>query len=157
VGFTQPLAEMSTRSRKIMFMASKMRSVRRADNLTAICEPIQVQVILRPTVSLGVRTTSVAHDQIFITVGHLQSSCCGVPSLTRGRVCTLLIQFAVTLRSNSRRTHDHILLSHLRLHQPWSWTWSSSCGRQSVDQCRLGIGPPFGTLDQILSCSSYFV
>jgi hypothetical protein len=40
------------------------------------------------------------------------------PSLTRGRVCNLLVQFAVTLGSKSRRTHDHILLSHLRLPQP---------------------------------------
>jgi hypothetical protein len=46
------------------------------------------------------------------------------PSLTRGRVCKLLVQLllglarAVTLRSNSRRTHSHILLSHLRLPQP---------------------------------------
>jgi hypothetical protein len=29
-----------TRSIKIMFMGSKVRRVRRADNLTAICEPI---------------------------------------------------------------------------------------------------------------------
>jgi hypothetical protein len=34
--------------------------------------------------------------------------------LTRGRVCNLFVQFAVTLRSTSRRIHDHILLSHLR-------------------------------------------
>jgi hypothetical protein len=46
------------------------------------------------------------------------------PSLTRGWVCNLLIQLllglarAVTLGSKSRRTHDHILLSHLRLPQP---------------------------------------
>jgi hypothetical protein len=38
--YTQPLTEMSTRSRKIMFLGSKERPVRRADNLTAICEPI---------------------------------------------------------------------------------------------------------------------
>jgi hypothetical protein len=30
-------------------------------------------------------------------------------------VCNLLVQFAVTLRSESRRTNDHILLSHSRL------------------------------------------
>jgi hypothetical protein len=54
----------------------------------------------------------------FFTVGYLRSSCCGAPSLTRGRVCTLLVQFTFTLRSKSRRTHDHILLSHLRLPQP---------------------------------------
>jgi hypothetical protein len=34
------LTEMSTRNIKIiMFLASKVRRVRRADNLTAICEP----------------------------------------------------------------------------------------------------------------------
>jgi hypothetical protein len=40
---------------------------------------LQVQVILRPTVSrpvcLGVGPTSVAYDQMFMTVGNLQSSC----------------------------------------------------------------------------------
>jgi hypothetical protein len=59
----------------------------------------------------------VAHDQIFITVGHLRSSCCGAPSLTR-RIYNLFLQFAVTLGSKSRRTRGHILLSHLRLPQP---------------------------------------
>jgi hypothetical protein len=45
------------------------------------------------------------------------------PSLTRGWVCNLLVQLllglarAVTLGSKSRRTHDHILQSHLRLPQ----------------------------------------
>jgi hypothetical protein len=37
-GFTQPLTEMSTRN--IIFLGSKVRRVLRADNLTAICEPI---------------------------------------------------------------------------------------------------------------------
>jgi hypothetical protein len=32
--------EMSTRSRKIMFLGSRERPVRRADNLAATCEPI---------------------------------------------------------------------------------------------------------------------
>jgi hypothetical protein len=59
-----------------------------------------------------------ATDGLFITVGHLRPSCCGAPSLTRGRVCNLIVQFTVTLLSKSRRTHDHILLYHLRLHQP---------------------------------------
>jgi hypothetical protein len=41
LGFTQSLTEMSTRNRKIiMFLGSRARPVLRADNLTAICEPI---------------------------------------------------------------------------------------------------------------------
>jgi hypothetical protein len=41
LGFTQPLTEMSTRNIKIIrFLGSKVRLVRRADNLTAIYEPI---------------------------------------------------------------------------------------------------------------------
>jgi hypothetical protein len=46
---------------------------------------------------------------------------CGMPSLTRRWVCNLSIQLllgivhAVTLRSKPCRTHDHILLSHLKL------------------------------------------
>jgi hypothetical protein len=32
MGFTQPLTEMSTRSRKILFLRSKPRPVRRANN-----------------------------------------------------------------------------------------------------------------------------
>jgi hypothetical protein len=36
VGFTQHLTEMSTRSRKIMFLGSKVWRVRKADNFTAI-------------------------------------------------------------------------------------------------------------------------
>jgi hypothetical protein len=41
LGFTQPLTEMSSRNIKIiMFLGIKVRQVRRADNLTAICEPI---------------------------------------------------------------------------------------------------------------------
>jgi hypothetical protein len=40
VGFTQPLPEMSTRSRRIMFQGNIALPVRKADNLTAICKPI---------------------------------------------------------------------------------------------------------------------
>jgi hypothetical protein len=38
-----------------------------------------------------------APNQICITVGHLQSSYCGAPSLTRGWVCNLLLKSAVTI------------------------------------------------------------
>jgi hypothetical protein len=40
LGFIQPLTEMNTRSIKIMFLGSRAQLVRRADSLTAICEPI---------------------------------------------------------------------------------------------------------------------
>jgi hypothetical protein len=39
-GITQLLTEMSIRSTKMIFLGSKARPVRRADNLAAICEPI---------------------------------------------------------------------------------------------------------------------
>jgi hypothetical protein len=40
-GFTQPLTEMSTRNNEIIrFLGSKVRLMRKADYLTAICEPI---------------------------------------------------------------------------------------------------------------------
>jgi hypothetical protein len=38
--FTQPLTEMSNTRRKIVFLGSRERSVRKADNITAICELI---------------------------------------------------------------------------------------------------------------------
>jgi hypothetical protein len=38
--FNLPVTEMSTRSREIMFLRSKVRPVRWADNLIAISEPI---------------------------------------------------------------------------------------------------------------------
>jgi hypothetical protein len=48
---------------------------------------------------------------------------CRVPSLTRGQVCNLLVQLLLglarvfTFGCTSRRTRDHILLSHIRLPQ----------------------------------------
>jgi hypothetical protein len=63
--------------------------------------------------------------RFLFSVWRLRVSWCGAPSLTRGRVCNLLVQLllslarAVTLGSKYRRTNDHMLLSHLRLHQPW--------------------------------------
>jgi hypothetical protein len=54
---------------------------------------VQVQAILRPTVSrrmcVGVGPPCGAHDQIFITVGHLRSSCCGAPKMLKETVPTV--------------------------------------------------------------------
>jgi hypothetical protein len=77
--------------------------------------------------SLGVRCPSGTHDKFFflLEIFFRQLRVCYfvAPSLTRGRVCNLLVQFllglvrAVTLGSKSRRTHGHILLSHLKFPQ----------------------------------------
>jgi hypothetical protein len=40
VEVTQPLTQMTISSRKIIFLGSRALPVRRADKLTAICEPI---------------------------------------------------------------------------------------------------------------------
>jgi hypothetical protein len=93
---------------------------------------VEVEVNLRPTVSrpvcLGVRRPSGTCDQIFflLEISFRQLRVCYfvAPSLTRRRVCNILVQLllglarAVTIGSKSRRTHGHILLSHLRLPQP---------------------------------------
>jgi hypothetical protein len=93
---------------------------------------VEVAVNLRPTFSRpvcpGVRRPSGTRDQFFflLEISFRQLRLCYfvAPSLTRGRVCNLLVQLllglarAVTLGSKSRRTHGHILLSHLRLPQP---------------------------------------
>jgi hypothetical protein len=62
--------------------------------------------------------------RLHFSVWQLRVSWCGAPSLTRGRVCNLLVQLllglarAVTLGLKSRRIRNHILLPHLRLPQP---------------------------------------
>jgi hypothetical protein len=39
LGYTQPLTEMSNRNRIKMLLGSRVRPARKADNLTAVCEP----------------------------------------------------------------------------------------------------------------------
>jgi hypothetical protein len=97
------------------------------------CRPSRpVEVNLRPTVSRpvcpGVRRPSGTCDQFvfLLEISFRQLRLCYfvAPSLTRGRVYNLLVPLlqglarAVTLGSKFRRTHGHILLSHLRLPQP---------------------------------------
>jgi hypothetical protein len=108
---------------------------------------VEVEVNLRPTVSrqacLGVIHLSGARDQFFflleISFRQLRVYYFVAPSLTRGRICNLLYNCfwafarAVTLGSKSRRIHDHILLSHLRLPQP------------GEPGSRIYIPPPPGT------------
>jgi hypothetical protein len=92
---------------------------------------VEVEVKLRPTVSrpvrLGVWHPSGTGDKFFflleIFCRQLHVCYFVAPSLTRGRVCNLLLLLvlasAAPLGSESRGTKDHILLSQfLRLPQP---------------------------------------
>jgi hypothetical protein len=80
---------------------------------------VEVEVNLRPTVSrsvcLGVKRPSGTFDHFFFLIEipfrHMRVCYFVAPSLTRGRVCNLLYNC-------NCRTHDYILLSHLRLPQP---------------------------------------
>jgi hypothetical protein len=65
---------------------------------------------LRPTVSRPCEWSLWSH---FYYCRTLQFSCCEASSVTRGRVCNLIIQFAVTLRSKS----CHLFLSSLTTHR----------------------------------------
>jgi hypothetical protein len=86
---------------------------------------VEVEVNLRPTVSrpvcLGAGLPCGAHDQIFVFCliiagffmwGTLSDERTGLQFTVQ---LLLGLARAVTLGSKSRRTHDHILLSHLRL------------------------------------------
>jgi hypothetical protein len=63
-----------------------------------------------------------AQDQMYVTVRQLRVCWCGTPSHQRGWVCRLQLLLAlvgaVVLGSKSCGTHDHFLLSELRLPQP---------------------------------------
>jgi hypothetical protein len=88
----------------------------------------EVEVNLRPTVSRQSVLVSDSHvepmTRFLFSVWRLRVSCCGAPSLTRGWVCNLLVQLllglarAATVGSESHRSHDYILVSHLRLQFP---------------------------------------
>jgi hypothetical protein len=87
----------------------------------------EIELHLPPTVSrqvcLGVWLASGAHDQIFVFCLTIAGFLMWGTAVTRGWVWNLLVQLilvlarAVTLLSKSRRTHGHILVSHLRLPQ----------------------------------------
>jgi hypothetical protein len=88
----------------------------------------KLKLNLRPTVSrpvcLVVRSPSGNRDQISFSLKFPLDSCrfCYfvVPSLTRGRTLHFLLGLAraITHWLESRRPHNYILLSHLRLPQP---------------------------------------
>jgi hypothetical protein len=83
---------------------------------------VESSLTLRPTVRrpvcLGIKHSSGAYDQTFITVRQLRVCWCGAFSLTRRRVCRLhlllALASAVILGSVFRGTRDHILLYQIR-------------------------------------------
>jgi hypothetical protein len=87
----------------------------------AVCS-LEFEVSLWPTVSRSVclGCQPGAHNQMLIDAWYWGFSC-AAPSLTRGRICNLLIKLllglssSVTLGPQSRRKRDHILLPHLRM------------------------------------------
>jgi hypothetical protein len=101
-------------------------------NLSHRATHVKVKVTSRRTVSRpvcpSIRPPSRSRDQFLTSMEnilrYLRVSSCGTISLTRGRGCNLYVQVlldlsrAVTIGSMSRRTRDHILLSHLRLNPP---------------------------------------
>jgi hypothetical protein len=86
----------------------------------------------RDLICLGVCLPWGAHDQIFVFCLKLRGFLRGAPSLTRGFVCNLLVQLlldlarAAILVCKSDRTHDNILLPHIRLPRPPLWSSGQS-------------------------------
>jgi hypothetical protein len=86
---------------------------------------VEVEVTLRLTVSqsvcLGIEHHCGTSDQILLLVGTLLSEICGLVSVgrpvwreDRSAVCSIITQW-----SESRRTRNDTLLSHLRLSPTW--------------------------------------
>jgi hypothetical protein len=87
------------------------------------CRTLKFEVTLRPTVNqlacLGIEHTCGTCDQILLPVRVLLSEICGLVSVGRllwwedgSAICNVTTQW-----SESRKTRNHILLSHLRLPQ----------------------------------------
>jgi hypothetical protein len=93
LGFTQPLTDMSTRSRKIMFVGSRVWPVQKADNLTTICE-LNVYKMWEPQrlrtlwASMACYRDSLTNS-VYCTFILLNSQTCILP-LTHTQ-CTLLL------------------------------------------------------------------
>jgi hypothetical protein len=121
------------------------------------------EVTLRLTVSqsvcLGIEHPCGTCDQILLPVGMLLSEICRLVYVGRPLwredeyvICSVICQW-----SESRRTHNHTLLSHLRLLGSFSVAtydsqvrWGEVTLRLTVSQsvC-LGVGHPFGAHEQV--------
>jgi hypothetical protein len=121
-------------------------------------EEVTLRLTVSQSVCLGIEHPCGTCDQILLPVGMLLSEICGLVSLGRPlwredgyAICSVITQW-----SESRRTRNHTLLSHLRLPQPggpgspylyplgrgWPsytpghWVWAS----KGVNLCILDLG-----------------
>jgi hypothetical protein len=133
---------------------------------------LEVEVTLRPTVSRpvcpGVRRPSGTRDQFYflLEIFFRQLRFCNfvATSLTRGRVCNLLYNCILALPEKSLLGRSpaeltvHILLSHLRLHQPGGPGSKSKShyDRQSVGQSVLVSGAHLGPATNFSFSLSFF-
>jgi hypothetical protein len=119
---------------------------------------VQVQVLLRPTVSRPVRLGVILIFFVWRLLFFLLHVGCPLCREDGSVICS-----AITHRLESRRAHNHILLSHLRLPQPGgpgpcylhppgigftcTFKFKLYCDRRSICQFVLVSGPIY---DQIL-------
>jgi hypothetical protein len=107
----------------------------------------KVEVTLRLTVCLGIEYPCGTCDQILLPVGMLLSEICGLISTEHplwrehwSAICSVITQW-----SESLRTRNHTLLSHLRLPQPGGPVRVRVTLRLTVCQSvRLSVEPTLG-------------
>jgi hypothetical protein len=129
----QPLTEMSNRSRDLMFLGSRARPVRKADNLTAICEPIVYNISqpYRPPLPVTeiAFTLLLTCCSLYVGDGAVMGVCLGWLGvlLSRSYRCGMgffpvleLLKRLNSVFTNSRRFSYHVIRKLTAVHVPIS-------------------------------------